>query len=161
MPLDPMHIEEPTLSVTFSVNDSPLAGTEGKFVTSNKIDERLKAEMNTNIAMSYEQIGEGKFKVNGRGELQITILAENMRREGFEFCIGRPEVIIREENGIKMEPFEHLVIDTPDEFSGAIIEKLGKRKKVKTDFSTKPAPILLPTLFFTFYFGFFYFNLRF
>ncbi|MGJ0309951.1 translational GTPase TypA [Aliarcobacter cryaerophilus] len=133
MPLDPMHIEEPTLSVTFSVNDSPLAGTEGKFVTSNKIDERLKAEMNTNIAMSYEQIGEGKFKVNGRGELQITILAENMRREGFEFCIGRPEVIIREENGIKMEPFEHLVIDTPDEFSGAIIEKLGKRKAVMTN----------------------------
>ncbi|MGJ0331323.1 translational GTPase TypA [Aliarcobacter cryaerophilus] len=133
MPLDPMHIEEPTLSVTFSVNDSPLAGTEGKFVTSNKIDERLKAEMNTNIAMSYEQIGEGKFKVNGRGELQVTILAENMRREGFEFCIGRPEVIIREENGIKMEPFEHLVIDTPDEFSGAIIEKLGKRKAVMTN----------------------------
>ncbi|MGJ0299181.1 translational GTPase TypA [Aliarcobacter cryaerophilus] len=133
MPLDPMHIEEPTLSVTFSVNDSPLAGTEGKYVTSNKIDERLKAEMNTNIAMSYEQIGEGKFKVNGRGELQITILAENMRREGFEFCIGRPEVIIREENGIKMEPFEHLVIDTPDEFSGAIIEKLGKRKAVMTN----------------------------
>ncbi len=133
MPLDPMHIEQPTLSVTFSVNDSPLAGTEGKYVTSNKIDERLKAEMNTNIAMSYEQIGEGKFKVNGRGELQITILAENMRREGFEFCIGRPEVIIREENGIKMEPFEHLVIDTPDEFSGAIIEKLGKRKAVMTN----------------------------
>ena len=133
MPLDPMHIEEPTLSVTFAVNDSPLAGTEGKYVTSNKIDERLKAEMNTNIAMSYEQIGEGKFKVNGRGELQITILAENMRREGFEFSIGRPEVIIREENGIKMEPFEHLVIDTPDEFSGAIIEKLGKRKAVMTN----------------------------
>lgn len=133
MPLDPMHIEEPTLSVTFSVNDSPLAGTEGKYVTSNKIDERLKAEMNTNIAMGYEQIGEGKFKVNGRGELQITILAENMRREGFEFCIGRPEVIIREENGVRMEPFEHLVIDTPDEFSGAIIEKLGKRKAVMTN----------------------------
>ncbi|RXJ97219.1 translational GTPase TypA [Arcobacter sp. AHV-9/2010] len=133
MPLDPMHIEQPTLSVTFSVNDSPLAGTEGKYVTSNKIDERLKAEMNTNIAMGYEQIGEGKFKVNGRGELQITILAENMRREGFEFCIGRPEVIIKEENGIKMEPFEHLVIDTPDEFSGAIIEKLGKRKAVMTN----------------------------
>jgi GTP-binding protein len=100
MPLDPMHIEEPTLSVTFAVNDSPLAGTEGKFVTSNKIDERLKAEMNTNIAMNYEQIGEGKFKVNGRGELQITILAENMRREGFEFSIGRPEVITKEENGV-------------------------------------------------------------
>lgn len=133
MPLDPMHIEEPTLSVTFAVNDSPLAGTEGKFVTSNKINERLASEMNTNIAMNYEQIGEGKFKVNGRGELQITILAENMRREGFEFSIGRPEVIIREENGVKMEPFEHLVIDLPDEFTGAIIEKLGKRKATMTN----------------------------
>ena len=133
MPLDPMHIEEPTLSVTFAVNDSPLAGTEGKYITSNKINERLAAEMNTNIAMSYEQIGEGKFKVNGRGELQITILAENMRREGFEFCIGRPEVIIRIEDGVKMEPFEHLVIDLPDEFAGAIIEKLGKRKASMTN----------------------------
>ena len=133
MPLDPMHIEEPTLSVTFAVNDSPLAGTEGKFITSNKINERLAAEMNTNIAMSYEQIGEGKFKINGRGELQITILAENMRREGFEFCIGRPEVIIRIEDGVKMEPFEHLVIDLPDEFGGAIIEKLGKRKATMTN----------------------------
>ncbi|WP_121628429.1 translational GTPase TypA [Poseidonibacter antarcticus] len=133
MPLDPMHIEEPTLSVTFAVNDSPLAGTEGKYVTSNKIDERLTAEMNTNIAMNYEQIGEGKFKVNGRGELQICILAENMRREGFEFSIGRPEVIVRIIDGVKMEPFEHLVIDTPDEFSGAIIEKLGKRKANMTN----------------------------
>jgi len=133
MPLDPMHIEEPTLSVTFAVNDSPLAGTEGKYVTSNKIDERLESEMNTNIAMNYEQIGEGKFKVNGRGELQICILAENMRREGFEFCIGRPEVIVKEIDGVKMEPFEHLVIDLPDEFSGAIIEKLGKRKANMTN----------------------------
>ncbi|MBS9782328.1 MAG: translational GTPase TypA [Arcobacter sp.] len=133
MPLDPMHIEEPTLSVTFAVNDSPLAGTEGKFVTSNKIQERLEAEMNTNIAMNYEQIGEGKFKVNGRGELQITILAENMRREGFEFSIGRPEVITKEENGVTLEPFEHLVIDTPDDYSGTIIEKLGKRKANMTN----------------------------
>ncbi|MEW6551992.1 MAG: translational GTPase TypA [Campylobacterota bacterium] len=133
MPLDPMHIEEPTLSVTFAVNDSPLAGTEGKFVTSNKIQERLEAEMNTNIAMNYEQVGEGKFKVNGRGELQITILAENMRREGFEFSIGRPEVILKEENGVKMEPFEHLVVDVPDEFSGTVIEKLGRRKALMTN----------------------------
>ena len=133
MPLDPMHIEEPTLSVTFAVNDSPLAGTEGKFVTSNKINERLAAEMNTNIAMNYEQIGEGKFKVNGRGEFQICILAENMRREGFEFCIGRPEVITKIEDGVKMEPFEHLVIDLPDEHTGAIIEKLGKRKANMTN----------------------------
>lgn len=132
MPLDPLHIEEPTLSVVFAVNDSPLAGLEGKFVTSNKIAERLENEVKTNIAMRYENIGEGKFKVSGRGELQITILAENMRREGFEFSLGRPEVIIKIENGIKLEPFEHLVIDVPDEFTGAVIEKLGKRKAEMT-----------------------------
>ena len=128
VPLDPMHIEEPTISVVMSVNDSPLAGTEGKFVTSNKIAERLEAEMQTNIAMKYESSGEGSFKVSGRGELQITILAENMRREGFEFSLGRPEVIIKEENGVKMEPFEHLVVDVPDDFTGVVIEKLGRKK---------------------------------
>lgn len=128
MPLDPLHIEEPTLSVVFSVNDGPLSGTEGKHVTSNKLDERLESEMKTNIAMKYENIGEGKFKVSGRGELQITILAENMRREGFEFCLGRPEVIIKEIDGVKCEPFELLVIDAPDDCTGAVIEKLGKRK---------------------------------
>ncbi len=128
MPLDPLHIEEPTLSVVFSVNDSPLAGTEGKFVTSNKIDERLESEMKTNIAMKYENIGEGKFKVSGRGELQITILAENMRREGFEFCLGRPEVIIKVIDGVRCEPYELLVIDSPDDCTGTVIEKLGKRK---------------------------------
>ncbi|WP_086254881.1 translational GTPase TypA [Campylobacter vicugnae] len=128
MPLDPLHIEEPTLSVVFSVNDGPLSGTEGKYVTSNKIDERLESEMKTNIAMKYENIGEGKFKVSGRGELQITILAENMRREGFEFCLGRPEVIVKEIDGVKCEPFELLVIDAPDDCTGAVIEKLGKRK---------------------------------
>lgn len=132
MPLDPLHIEEPTLSVVFSVNDGPLAGSEGKFVTSNKIAERLEAEMKTNIAMKYENIGEGKFKVSGRGELQITILAENMRREGFEFCLGRPEVIVREIDGIKCEPYELLVIDAPDDCTGAVIEKLGKRKAEMT-----------------------------
>ncbi len=128
MPLDPLHIEEPTLSVVFGVNDSPFAGLDGKYVTSNKLAERLESEMKTNIAMRYESEGEGKFKVSGRGELQITILAENMRREGFEFSLGRPEVIIKEENGVKMEPYEHLVIDVPDEFTGAVIEKLGRKK---------------------------------
>ncbi len=132
MPLDPLHIEEPTLSVVFAVNDSPFAGLEGKYVTSNKLDERLESEMKTNIAMKYESAGEGKFKVNGRGELQITILAENMRREGFEFSLGRPEVIIKEENGVKMEPYEHLVVDVPDEFTGVVIEKLGKKKAQMT-----------------------------
>lgn len=132
MPLDPLKIEEPTLSVLFSVNDSPLAGLEGKFVTANKITERLEAEMKTNIAMRYENLGEGKFKVSGRGELQITILAENMRREGFEFSLGRPEVILKVENGVTLEPYEHLVIDVPDEFSGTVIEKLGKKKAQMT-----------------------------
>lgn len=128
IPLEALHIEEPTLSVIFSVNDGPLAGTEGKFVTSNKLDERLSNEMKTNIAMRYENVGEGKYKVSGRGELQITILAENMRREGFEFLLGRPEVIIKEINGVKCEPFEFLVIDAPDDCTGTVIEKLGKRK---------------------------------
>ncbi|WP_187850169.1 translational GTPase TypA [Helicobacter pylori] len=128
MPLDPMHLEEPTMSVYFAVNDSPLAGLEGKHVTANKLKDRLLKEMQTNIAMKCEEMGEGKFKVSGRGELQITVLAENLRREGFEFSISRPEVIIKEENGVKCEPFEHLVIDTPQDFSGAIIERLGKRK---------------------------------
>ncbi len=133
MPLDPMHIEEPTISVTFAVNNSPLSGTEGKFVTSNKLQERLASEMTTNIAMSYEPKGDSAFEVNGRGELQITILAENMRREGFEFSISRPEVITKEVDGIKMEPFEHLVCDIPDEFSGQVIETLGKRKAVMSN----------------------------
>ncbi|MDD2383468.1 MAG: translational GTPase TypA [Sulfurospirillaceae bacterium] len=128
IPLDPLHIEEPTLSVVFGVNDSPFAGLDGKYVTSNKINERLEAEMKTNIAMRYENAGEGKFKVSGRGELQITILAENMRREGFEFSLARPEVIIKEENGVKVEPYEHLVVDVPDEFTGTVIEKLGRKK---------------------------------
>jgi len=132
VPLDPMHIEEPTISVVFAVNDSPLAGTEGKYVTSNKLSERLESEMKTNIAMKYENIGEGSFKVAGRGELQITILAENLRREGYEFSLGRPEVIIKEEDGVKMEPYELLVVDVPDDFTGVVIEKLGKRRAEMT-----------------------------
>ncbi|WP_428739024.1 translational GTPase TypA [Sulfurimonas sp.] len=126
--LDPMHIEEPTLTVIFAVNDSPLAGQEGKHVTSNKIKDRLEAEMRTNVAMKLETVGEGKFKVSGRGELQITVLAENMRREGYEFSISRPEVIVKEIEGVKCEPFEHLVIDVPEELGGTVIERLGKRK---------------------------------
>ena len=137
-PLDPLHIEEPTLSVIFSVNDGPFAGREGKFVTANKLKERLEKEMETNIAMRLEQLGEGSFKVSGRGELQISILAENMRREGFEFLISRPEVVIKEENGVRLEPYEHLVIDVPEEFSGAVIEKLGRRKAEMTSMNPMP-----------------------
>ncbi|KIM10441.1 MAG: GTP-binding protein [Sulfurovum sp. FS08-3] len=138
VPLDPMHIEEPTLSVVFSVNDGPLAGTEGKHVTSNKIRERLEKEVETNIAMRMEPMGDASFKVSGRGELQIGILAENMRREGFEFLIARPEVVVKVENGVKMEPFEHLVVDVPVEFQGAAIEKLGKRKAEMTSMTPMP-----------------------
>ena len=137
-PLDPLHIEEPTLSVIFSVNDGPFAGREGKFVTANKLKERLEKEMETNIAMRLEQQGEGSFKVSGRGELQISILAENMRREGYEFLISRPEVVIKEENGVRLEPYEHLVIDVPEEFSGAVIEKLGRRKAEMTSMNPMP-----------------------
>jgi len=136
--LDPLHIEEPTLSVIFSVNDGPLAGTEGKHVTSNKIRERLEKEMETNIAMKMEPLGDASFKVSGRGELQIGILAENMRREGFEFLLARPEVVIKEENGVRMEPFEHLVIDVPEEFQGTVIEKLGKRKAEMSSMTPMP-----------------------
>jgi GTP-binding protein len=136
--LDPMHIEEPTLSVIFSVNDGPLAGTEGKHVTSNKLRDRLEKEMETNIAMRMEPLGDASFKVSGRGELQIGILAENMRREGYEFLLARPEVVVKEENGVKMEPFEHLVIDVPEEFQGAAIEKLGKRKAEMTSLTPMP-----------------------
>ncbi|ADV47357.1 translational GTPase TypA [Nitratifractor salsuginis] len=137
-PLDPLHIEEPTLSVIFSVNDGPLAGTEGKHVTSNKIRERLEKEMETNIAMKMEPLGDASFKVSGRGELQIGILAENMRREGFEFLMARPEVVIKEENGVRMEPFEHLVIDVPEEHQGTVIEKLGKRKAEMSSMTPMP-----------------------
>jgi GTP-binding protein len=138
VPLDPMSVEEPTISVIISVNNGPLAGTEGKHITSNKIRERLEKEMETNIAMHIESIGDTSFKVSGRGELQIGILAENMRREGFEFLLARPEVVIKEENGIKLEPFEHLVIDVPNEFQGVVIEKLGKRKAEMTLLTPMP-----------------------
>lgn len=138
MPLDPLHIEEPTLSVVFGANDSPLAGLEGKHVTSNKLRDRLEKEMETNIAMKLEILEEGSYKVSGRGELQIAILAENMRREDFEFNISRPQVVIKEENGVKLEPYEHLVIDVPEEFSGAVIEKLGKRKANMQGMTTMP-----------------------
>ncbi len=138
VPLDPMHVEEPTLSVIMSVNDGPLAGTEGKHVTSNKIRARLEKEMETNIAMRMEPTGDASFKVSGRGELQIGILAENMRREGFEFLLARPEVVTKIENGVKMEPFEHLVVDVPSEFQGVAIEKLGKRKAEMTSLTPMP-----------------------
>lgn len=123
-------IDEPTICLSFLVNDSPFAGKEGKFVTTRQIRDRLEKELQVNVGLKVDFDSGENFKVYGRGELHVAILLEQMRREGYEIQVSQPEVIIKEVNGAKMEPFEEVVIDTPDEFSGVIIEKLGKRKGV-------------------------------
>ncbi|PLX71897.1 MAG: translational GTPase TypA [Desulfuromonas sp.] len=122
-------IDEPTLSMNFIVNSSPFAGREGKFVTSRNIRDRLHKELRTNVSLRVEDTSNtDTFKVSGRGELHLSILIENMRREGFELAVSKPEVIYREIDGQQCEPFEYLVIDVPEEFQGTVIEKLGPRK---------------------------------
>ncbi len=122
-------IDPPTLTMTFSVNTSPLAGTEGKKLTSRVIRERLMKESEANIALKIRETdSKDSFEVSGRGELQLSILIETMRREGFELSISRPHVLFREENGKKLEPIEEVVIDVDEEYSGVVVEKLGKRK---------------------------------
>lgn len=130
--LPAIHVDEPTIALDFLVNDSPFAGKEGKFVTTRQIRDRLEKELEVNIGLKVDWGNGESFKVYGRGELHIAILIENMRREGFELQVSQPKVIFREENGKKLEPFEEVTIDIPQEFSGAIIEKLGKRKGVMT-----------------------------
>lgn len=121
-------VDEPTLTMELHVNNSPLAGTEGKFVTSRQIRDRLQKEIRTNVAMKIEETGSADiFKVSGRGELHIGILLENMRREGFEMAVSRPTVIIREVDGVKQEPYEHVTVDVESEYQGTVIEKLGRR----------------------------------
>ena len=123
-----LHVDEPTLTMNFHVNTSPLAGKEGKFVTSRQIRERLERELKSNVAMRMKPTdNEGVFEVAGRGELHLTILIENMRREGFELEVSKPSVIIKEVDGIKMEPYEDLQIEVPEESVGSVIEKLGLR----------------------------------
>ncbi|MBA2709167.1 MAG: translational GTPase TypA [Tatlockia sp.] len=127
--LAPLTVDEPTISMTFQVNDSPFAGQDGKFVTSRKIRERLQTELLHNVALRVEDTEDpDKFKVSGRGELHLSILIETMRREGFELAISKPEVIMREENGEMLEPYERLTIDVEENHQGTIMEKLGERR---------------------------------
>ncbi|NPA72464.1 MAG: translational GTPase TypA [Gammaproteobacteria bacterium] len=132
--LPALTIDEPTVSMTFQVNNSPFVGKEGKLLTSRQIRERLDKELLTNVALRVEDTEDAnKFRVSGRGELHLSVLIETMRREGFEMGISRPEVIFREVDGVTHEPYENLTVDVPEESQGAIMEKLGERKAEMQD----------------------------
>ena len=127
LPLPTLHIDEPTLQMTFGTNTSPLVGRDGKIVTARKIEERLNKETQKDVSLKVEPYTNESFLVSGRGELHLGILIENMRREGFELEVSKPQVIVKEENGQKMEPYEELQIDCPEDVVGSIIEQLGLR----------------------------------
>ena len=128
-PLPPIVIDEPTIAMTFTVNTSPFAGREGTYVTSRNLRERLAKELLTNVSLRVEDMGNtDSFKVLGRGELQLSILIEMMRREGYELMVGKPEIVTKRINGKLMEPVEHLTVDVPEEFVGVVMEQLGARK---------------------------------
>jgi len=126
--LPPLSVDEPTVSMTFQVNNSPFAGKDGKFVTSRQIRDRLDRELVHNVALRVENTGDpDKFRVSGRGELHLSILIENMRREGYELGVSRPEVIIKEIDGVRQEPYEQLTVDVEEQHQGGVMEKLGIR----------------------------------
>jgi len=127
LPMPAIAIDEPTITLSFYPNSSPFGGREGKFVTTRQIRERLERELEVNVGLKVDFSSTESFGVSGRGELHIAILLENMRREGFELQVSQPKVIFHEEDGVKKEPFEEVIVDTPSEFQGAIIERLGQR----------------------------------
>ncbi|EZP60702.1 MULTISPECIES: translational GTPase TypA [Exiguobacterium] len=136
-PLPLLRIDEPTLQMTFIVNNSPFAGREGDLVTSRKIEERLEKELETDVSLRIENTDSpDRWIVSGRGELHLGILIENMRREGYEIQVSKPQVIIKEEEGVKVEPFERVVIDTPEEYTGSVMESIGLRKGELTNMQT-------------------------